>query len=50
MQTNFEKPTYKEQLAWLDAQGDSLMIRSIKENVIAVRLMEKLDKQNNLQV
>lgn len=50
VESRMEKPTYEDQLAWLDAQGDSLMIRSIKENVIAVRLMEKLDKQNNLQI
>lgn len=35
------KPTYEEQLAWLDAHGDNEIIRAIKENVIAVRNYEK---------
>lgn len=51
-QTIFTKPTYEEQLAWLNQQGDSAMVRAIKENVIAVRLHEtvinnktRMDKQ-----
>ena len=36
----FEKPSYKEQLNYLDNLGDSVMIRAIKENVIAVRNLE----------
>lgn len=28
----FSKPTYKQQLAWLDAHGDNDIIRAIKEN------------------
>lgn len=41
------KPTYEEQLAWLDLVGlmatpnDKEMIKAIKENVIAVRNYEK---------
>ena len=41
------KPTYEEQLAWLDLVGlmatskDQEMIKAIKENVIAVRNYEK---------
>lgn len=41
MQTNFEKPTYQEQLDYLNSLGDSVMIRAIKENVIVVRNYEK---------
>lgn len=41
MQTNFEKPTYQEQLDYLSSLGDSVMIRAIKENVIVVRNYEK---------
>lgn len=40
MQTNFEKPSYQEQLNFLDSLGDSVMIRAIKENVIIVRNLE----------
>lgn len=41
MQTNFEKPTYQEQLDYLSSLGESTMIRAIKENVIAARNYEK---------
>jgi hypothetical protein len=41
MQTIFEKPSYREQLDYLSSLGDSVMIRAIKENVIAVRNHEK---------
>jgi len=41
MQTNFEKPSYQEQLDYLSSLGESPMIRAIKENVIAVRNYEK---------
>lgn len=40
MQTNFEKPSYQEQLNFLDSLGDSVMIRAIKENVVIVRNLE----------
>lgn len=44
-----KKPTYEEQLVWLDLVGmmaqssDKEMIKSIKENVIAVRNYEKAE-------
>lgn len=47
METFEPKPTYEEQLAWLDLVGmmaqpsDKEMIKAIKENVIAVRNYEK---------
>lgn len=41
MQTNFEKPSYQEQLDYLTSLGESPMIRAIKENVIAVRNYEE---------
>lgn len=40
MQTNFKKPSYQEQLYYLDSLGDSIMIRAIKENVITVRNLD----------
>lgn len=39
-QTDYQKPSYQEQLNYLDSLGDSVMIRAIKENVIVVRNLE----------